>query len=310
MSAKAIVTRAVILAVLGGWTARAAAQAPDVPGQPSPTPAAPASPVPAVIPPPSQIPAMQAGLPPGSVPDPWITYDRPGCCGPIGADGPIDSELYSRSGVSIPTAHDVLHDSLNAGWATEVGGRALFFNKDTTAAWTGDLGIDYTYNDAGGGHQFLLNVPFVTTVTDPNTFQTITKTVIGSLPTTIRDYQRVAFAIAGGREWYLMQPAYCPGSHWRIGTDIGGRWGTSRLELNDLSFPNMVLFRHLSDVYGAVTVSGHTDLELQIGPASWFLVGFRVEWAYDWSDILKNATVHQSSNLNEVNLLFNTGFRF
>src|SRR5437764_15327313 len=32
----------------------------------------------------------------------WITYDRPhGCCGPIGADGPIATELFLRAGASI-----------------------------------------------------------------------------------------------------------------------------------------------------------------------------------------------------------------
>ena len=89
MSAKAIVSGALILAVLGGRAARAAEPAEQAPPAPEvlPVPAPPPSqpPLPDVIPAPSQIPAVRAGLPPGSVPDPWITYDRPGCCGPVGS---------------------------------------------------------------------------------------------------------------------------------------------------------------------------------------------------------------------------------
>jgi hypothetical protein len=315
MSAKSIVSRAVILAVLGGWTARAAAQTPEISGQVPPeqlpAPTAPAtSPLPAVMTPPSQIPAMRAGLPPGSVPDPWITYDRPGCCGPIGADGPIDSELYLRTGPSIATGNSIIRRSENTGWMAEVGGRTLLFNRETTAAWTGDFGISYTYNDAGGNIAFPLLVPFNVTTTNPLTLQTTTTVQRVPLQVSIRDYQRVAPTFAFGREWYIGQPAYCLGSHWRVGADIGGRWGTSRLELNDMSIPGRVDFRHLSDVYGSALVSIHSDLEFPLTACSWLIVGARAEWAYNWSDILKDAFPRQASDTQEINLLLNVGIRF
>jgi hypothetical protein len=306
MSAKSIVSRAVILAVLGGWTARAAAQTPDTPVGPAPA----TSPLPAIMPPPSQIPAIQAGLPPGRGPDPWITYDRPGCCGPIGADGPVGSEVYWRAGPSIPTGNSIIRQSENTGVITEVGVRSLLFNRDTTAAWTGDLGISYSYNDGGGNIVFPLIVPFNVTTLNPVTFTNMTTVQRVPVQVSIRDYQRVAPTVAGGREWYLGQPAYAPGWHWRVGADMGGRWGTSRLELNDLSNPGLVDFRHVSDVYGSVLVSIHSDLEMPIGAATWLTFGTRAEWAYNWSDILKDAFPKQASDTQEINLLLTVGLRF
>ena len=104
-------------------------------------------------------------LPPGSVPDPWITCDRPGCCGPVGGNGPIGWELYVRSGVSIPTGSGILQDTLDAGWMTTIGARTLFFNPATTAAWTWDVGLGYTYNDAGRPNRtFSVLFPFTAVV--------------------------------------------------------------------------------------------------------------------------------------------------
>src|SRR5947209_7844341 len=48
------------------------------------------------------------GPPPGPVPlqaklSSWLTYNRPGgCCSPIGGNGPIQSEVFLRSGISVP----------------------------------------------------------------------------------------------------------------------------------------------------------------------------------------------------------------
>jgi hypothetical protein len=275
-----------------------------------PPPGAPATtPGPAVIPP-SQVPAAQAGLPPGSVPDPWITYDRPGCCGPLGADGPIDSELYTRNGISIPMGPSIIRNHLNTGWFTEFGGRSLFFNRDTDAAWTADIGLSYQMNDAGPAPVFTLLQLFNVTSTN-NVFQTVNTVEPGPVRVQIRDYQRVAFNLAGGREWYIGAPAEFPGRHWRIGADIGGRWGTSRLDLNDITRPEHPSFRHVSDVYGSVVLSIHSDWDFQIGPRSWFLAGLRAEWAYNWSDILRNAaSPNQTSDTQEVNILMNFGWRF
>ena len=72
----------------------------------------------------------------------------------------------------------------------------------------------------------------------------------------------------------------------------------------------MVGFRRLYDVYGAVMLSLHSDVEIPINACTWFIAGFRTEWNYNWSDILHNASPHQTANLVDVNLLLNVGFRF
>jgi hypothetical protein len=313
MSAKAILTRAVIVAALVGWTGRALGQyaAPPKPSTPEqlPAPTAPASsPVPNIVPP-SQIPAAEAGLPPGSVPDPWITYERPSCCGPIGGDGPIDSELYVRSGVSILTGNSIIRLSTNDAWLEEFGGRSLFFNPATTFAWTADFGVDYSYANGVGGHNFNIIQPF-NMQTFNNVGQAVNTVVQVPLNVTIRDYQRAAVRLAGGWEWYIGKPAYCPGTHWRVGTDVGGRWGWSRLDLNDLTNPQVNDFRHVSDVYGSLELAIHSDFEFQIGPRQWLTLGSRIEWAYNWSDILKKAFLPQQSDTQEISLLLTAGVRF
>jgi hypothetical protein len=314
MSTKAMRARALILAVLGTWVAPAAAQTPGVTAQPEtlPTPITPApqTPISNIIPPPSQAPAAAAGLPPGSVPDPWITYDRPGCCGPLGADGPIGWEFYTRNGVSIPTGNNVLQESINPGWQTAAGARTLLFNRATTAAWTADVGLSYTYNNAGRPDR-VFNVLFPFTVTDfTDIFNPVQRLVFTPVPVTIRDYQRASLNMAWGFERYIGNPAYCPGNHFRLGGDIGGRWGASRLELNDVSRPDRIDFRRLYDVYGALFLSAHSDVELPINACTWFVAGVRTEWNVNWSDILKNAVPHQGSNLIDVNILLTAGLRY
>ena len=123
--------------------------------------------------------------------------------------------MDSRTGPSIPTGNSIIRQAEHTGWITEVGGRSLFFNRDTTAAWTGDLGIDFTYNNAGPGHVFTVIEPFTVVTLNPNTFQNETVSEAIPLKVNIRDYLRVAPTIAFGREWYLGTPAYCPGWHWR-----------------------------------------------------------------------------------------------
>src|SRR5437660_1556962 len=102
MSAKTVFPCALVLAVLG----MAAARAQDVavpPGGMSAYPAPAAGPVVgpagADAPPPAGDPA------PGMLSS-WLTYARPGCCGPLG-DPPIATELFFRVGASLPVEGEV-----------------------------------------------------------------------------------------------------------------------------------------------------------------------------------------------------------
>jgi hypothetical protein len=327
MSAKAIVPGAVILALLGGLPARAA----DDPPMPMTTPAAgdptqtqPPESLPPPMPEPTAAvqpttPATGNGLPPGSVVDPWIAYARPGCCGPLGGDGPISSEWFLRNGVSMPVATGILHEALQTGWMTEFGARALFFNPDTDAAWTASASLSYTYNNSGRG-DLVFRYPegFLRNVLNPVTGLRTNVVQFENIPVTIRDYQRWSLNTALGRERYFFNPAYRPGWHLRFGWDSGGRWGYGRAELNDLSGivppnnpqgieSNVILFRRRSDVFGTVFVSLHSDLEVPICcGAAYFISGIRAEWNYNWTNLFPG----QPRDLQDVNLLWTVGFRY
>lgn len=338
MSAKAIVFGAAVLALVGGRAIQGAEPpmllkplspaayqtgAPAVTAPPAevlPLPASPAMPGAAA---PSSGISYGQGTPPGTVADPWIAYSRPGCCGPLGANGPIGGEWFYRNGASIPVAGGILREALQTGWITEFGGRALFFNKETSAAWTSSVGVSFTFNNSGLS-DLIFDTPLGTTaveqVPDPlNPGQTVPRNVfrIVDHPVTIRDYQRWSLNVALGREWYLFNPAYQPGRHFRVGLDSGGRWGYGRVDLNDLSgildpnnpagLDSTIFYRHSSDVFGGVFVAAHADLEIPICcGASTFITGFRAEWSYNWTDVLPT----QLHDLQDVNLFWTIGFRY
>jgi hypothetical protein len=101
-----------------------------------------------------------------------------------------------------------------------------------------------------------------------------------------------------GREWWLTGPANNPGLRWRFGVDAGGRYGTSRLDLHEA--------RHRTDVIGGAFAAAHTDLEWPCGGCCTFLVGFRGEWDYVWSDIIPGS----DGDSQDVNLLVTFGVRY
>src|SRR5713101_4542605 len=69
----------------------------------------------------------------------WLAYPRLECCGPIGGDGPIQAELFVRTGPSLPVEGPIFGHVLETGWKVEGGGRSLFFNPTMDAAWNIDL---------------------------------------------------------------------------------------------------------------------------------------------------------------------------
>src|SRR5262249_12528004 len=51
------------------------------------------------------------------VPDDWILYRKcEACCGPLGGDGPLRSELYIQSGWSFPVGGGTFGETLTTGW--------------------------------------------------------------------------------------------------------------------------------------------------------------------------------------------------
>jgi hypothetical protein len=214
-----------------------------------PTPSAPAA-LPA--------PAAQPGPVDGPVPPPtgprlsdFILGTSPDCCGPLGADGPISIEIYTRAGVSAVLPEGYLGKVLTAGWVIEGGGRTLFFDAEADAAWTLDLGLSNVNNH--GQHS---DRTTTLRILEPNALGT---TSFVNQAVSVRTLNRTFANASFGREWYLWNcAANCPscgrmndGPNWRIGIDGGGRWGTEKMEFHEIKHRTEVVPRAPAGVHRA-----------------------------------------------------------
>lgn len=222
----------------------------------------------------------------------WLTYARPkGCCGPVGGDGPIGYQIYLRTGVSFPFG-GFLASQLKPGWVIDGGLRTLFFNTTLDAAWTIDGGIS--------------NVNYNSTTRDTAILRDVTQTIAGQqvnipeLIVTPGGLNQTFVNLAFGRELYLWgdskQAEVAP--TWRVGWDVGGRWGTEKLVLREI--------RHRTDTIGGLFGALHTDLEFPCSCCIYH-VGARAEYGYVWSDVLQS---HNNADLNTINLLITAGVRY
>jgi hypothetical protein len=242
----------------------------------------------------------------------WITNCANGCQFPLGGDGGIRYELYLRNGLSFPIGGSFFGHTLQDGWIIQGGGRTLFFNEEGDAAWTVDVGLTNIYNN--GQH-------FESTVILHNEVRNLTQTdftgrhvaaLIPSLPVSTQELNRTFFDLGFGREIYLAGPPQADSWNWRAGFDVGGRYGTAKLNLHDrfdlLSPPRTDIFAggHRSDTIGGIFVALHSDLEIPYGCIV-LLAGLRLEWDYTWMDILQS---QNNGDVQEINLLFNAGLRF
>src|SRR5581483_6811852 len=237
-----------------------------------------------ILPPPTRLDTAATALetPTGETPAPttvsppptlssWLAYPRLECCGPIGGDGPIQAELFARTGPSLPVEGPIFGHVLETGWKIEAGGRSLFFNSAMDAAWNIDLSLSNTrYQGQRPDIQIPLN--FIVT-SSTGTLSNQVRNV------TVRSLNLTDVNLAFGREWYLRKPANVCDTRWRVGVDGGGRLGSVKAELHETT--------HRTDVEYAMFVEVHTDVEVPCGCCT-FLAGLRAEWSYDWMDILQS----------------------
>jgi hypothetical protein len=219
----------------------------------------------------------------------WIRGDDFGCCGEAHG-GPIDTELFFRTGPSLVAGNGTVADVLQTGIYVQGGARVLFFDQSAANAWTVELGIANIYNHAHAPTTYTgipLNI-LVTGSTGP------VKTLA-----TLTEVDRTFVDLAGGREWYLSGSAISKGcTNWRIGFDAGGRWGSESADFNEI--------KHRTDTIAGIFAAVHTDIEIPMGCAV-FQAGFRIEYGYTWSDILQ---IQNNSDVQDVNLLFTIGIRY
>lgn len=250
-----------------------------------------------------------AGLPPGSYASPWFT-DGPGCCGPTGRNGLVAYELHTYTGPSLVFGSGAFTDALLGGWMIGGGGRSLFFNPAGDAAWTVDLGLSYSYNRGSQRDfidTFVRQVPIQ--VQDPNTGQLVTQARPDRFVTTrLRALHRTSFNYGIGRDLFFWGPGL-PGvgdGGWnlRAGADVGGRWGTAHVDLVPQD-EGPGAYARRQKIFHGVYLAVHSDLELPVGGWVW-TAGWRVEYGYDWMNIAPPL----KSDVQSVNLLLTTGFRF
>ena len=232
----------------------------------------------------------------------WMLYPRdPGCCGPTGncKSGPILLETYFRTGAEFTVGGGVFNNVLQTGWNIGGGARSLFFNPDADQAWVIDLGISNTHYNSNNRNPAvsLFNLPYLdrsgTFGIGVNRSITIPAVDVGiiSLNTTFVN-------LSGGKEYYLRGDAFNKDNSWRIGGDIGGRYGSGKTEF--VGFPN------LKDTIGGVFLSLHSDLQIPFGKVN-LIAGLRLEWDYIWNGVLQS---QNNSDLSNISLLYNGGIQF
>jgi hypothetical protein len=222
----------------------------------------------------------------------WLTYPKPaGCCGPVGGNGLIEGEVYLRNGISIPIGGNLFGRELDPGWMVTGGVRSLFFDPSLESAWTVDLSLSFTDNNAPNS---ATPVPLV------NVLDRSTGNIIPSTTVTISNLTRTAVGLAGGKEWYIWGSGDYDGNtpNWRVGVDGGGRFGACKLDFNEI--------RHFTDSTGGMFFSAHSDFEMPYGTCV-FNAGVRTEWSYTWTDILQR---QNNTDLQEISLLVTLGVRF
>lgn len=241
-------------------------------------------------------------LPPGSVPSPWVGGHLLGsdCNGPIGGNGPIMSELYTRTGPSWIVGGDPgFSGASRFGWGVGGGARTLFFNTAYDAAWVVDLGLMYFYNRGDNDTVFQV-LPRLRGNTGPTPDPNV------PIASTLRSFRRTSFNYSIGREWFLNGPASqsCE-AFWnqRIGVDVGGRWGTASANFDTLENPARYSRHH--DVYHGFFLAANWHWERPFGGLMLF-GGLRTEWGYNWVNLIPR----QNTDIQDLNFLATVGFRF
>jgi hypothetical protein len=247
-------------------------------------------------------PGQSLGIPKGSYPNPE-SGDAPGCCGPLGGDGRIGTEVYVNNGVSIPFgAGDFVH-RLELGWMVDAGGRTLFFNQSHDAAWVADLGVSYQYNRGNQWSGTELNVR------QPQTTNATTGAVVNQpdilTNVIVRDIDRTTFNFAFGRDWWIWGPgATGVENNWnlRVGGEVGGRYGTAHVDLVPVADP-FGYFRRQGVTHG-IFFDVHANVEVPLGTVILF-AGVAIQYGYDWTNIAPP----YAGDIQNANVLLTAGFR-
>ncbi|MBX9680465.1 MAG: hypothetical protein K2X38_17030 [Gemmataceae bacterium] len=212
------------------------------------------------------------------------------CDSPVGGNAAIGTELIWRNGASFVFGNQRLGRELGTGFTTEIIARTLFYSQDYREAFIVDLGVGDTYNPARSGAR----TPTVLNILQPNS-RTGAATRM-NIPVTVKNYNRSYLSYGVGKQWFLWNDALTVGDNFRVGVDIGGRWGSSSARFNEI--------RHRTDTIDGLYIGGDAKWETPTR-FGMFSVGVRTEWTYTWTEILQ-----APSDMQEINLLLSLGVRY
>ena len=223
------------------------------------------------------------------------------CCGPVGGNGGVTYEVFTRTGPSLIVGGSPdLSGAAQFGWMVEGGGRSLFFNVPHDAAWVAELSLMYAYNGANdrGLDVFARQPknPQTGILNGPDQIQ----------PFTLRGITRTGLNFGLGWDWFLNGPGFLGYEQaWnsRFGVDVGGNYGTIRVDL----IPSADVenyFRRYSTTTG-IQFGTHYNVEMPMG--AWILFGgVRAQYGFHHSNVVPPL----SGNFQDLNLLLTAGFRF
>jgi hypothetical protein len=221
------------------------------------------------------------------------------CCGPTGGNGPVTYEGYLRTGPSLLSGGGEVTAALKTfGWNVTGGTRTLLFNQAGDAAWALDLGIGYTRHDGRGLSR--------TTNILASSVKNGAPTDNFTFPNGVRFMNRTSLNFGIGRDYFWNGPGVVAANAYdnvRIGWDVDGRWGTSSMHFQPEGDPTG--YRRRQSVYHAVALGSHLNWEIPTGAWTW-IVGSRVEWAYNWANMLPP----NDGDFREFNILMMFGVRY
>jgi hypothetical protein len=252
---------------------------------------------------------MPGPLPAGSIESPWCGGVQAGDCNnSIGGNGPLTYEIIGYTGPSFPILGGVLNNRLTVGWMVGADTRTLFFNQERDAAWVLVLGYSYIFNK-GQDEQVkeidVLTRSFVDDLTVQGGRRRVGDALLGQYVTALH---RETLNFGFGRDWWLNGPGSLgnePASNWRVGTEIGGRWGTGHVNLVPKQFTPPFDYNRRGGVYHGIYLSAYTNYERSFGNVIMYS-GLKVQWAYNWM----NYVPPQDSDLQDLNILMTFGVRF
>lgn len=237
----------------------------------------------------------QTGFPPGGP--------------PYSLESPM--EFYARPFAALNTGHGPLSDVLRPGIGTDVGVRSFLFNEERSAAWYGDLGVGYQYNDSHDSGNSIIVRTGTTTVSrlgSPVQLDSVTSIGISSL-------QRIQARLGLGREVYF-RTNWFNGMCCAVGGDFGGVYGqaTAKTIVNDRNItglqPTDEVIANRDDFHTSQVTQGFylgTSFNLIFPRRTYdFSIGSRFEWQQDYF----NHLVPNNDGASQIKLMLELGWRF